>query len=487
MRKVPLTLLFYLFAFQVFATHYRGGEITYTIIGPYRILATVTLYTKFSNPSNLADRDTIGISWGDSTTDFLPRINGVHDGSCTGTSPCGVIIATDIKQSVYEGVHQYAYPPPSDFYTLSFTDENLIGGIANINNGGSINVPIFLNASVYMGAGYHVLPWGFDASPMFLNPPKYYAFVSDTFRFNSAAYAPNSDSLSYSLVAPMISPNENVPAYVFPDDYCNQNVQLDNSLTIDSATGEVTWITPCTQGFFQIQILVKEYRCGFYLGSVARNMQIIVLPDADKAPQLTAVHDTVIAPGQMLEFNISATDSDVSNIDSIQILGAPFAASSHAPMLNTARGNPATASFSWQPDASFARPYSYLFTVVATDNFTAPGPDGTDPFPASDMKTFRVWVSDSATPCIISGVNNISSPEESFYFYPNPATSLLHIKSALLISTIKIMDLSGREFMIQKPQSNNCDLTIQGLENGVYLISALAGDLTITRKFIKIE
>ena len=155
-------------------------------------------------------------------------------------------------------------------------------------------------------------------------------------------------------------------------------------------------------------------------------------------------------------------------------------------MSNTARGNPATASFSWQPDASFARPYSYLFTVVATDNFTAPGPDGTDPYPASDMKTFRVWVSDSVTPCTILGVNNIPDPEESLFVYPNPATSLLHIKSALPISTIKVMDLSGRELINQKTQIDNYDLTIQGLENGVYLVSVVGGDLTITRKFIKI-
>lgn len=93
-KRTLLFLFITLSGLNVFATHYRGAEITYRVIGNYQIEATVTTYTKYSGQSTYADRDSVTINWGDGYSSILPRVNGANDGTCTGASPCGVNIAT---------------------------------------------------------------------------------------------------------------------------------------------------------------------------------------------------------------------------------------------------------------------------------------------------------------------------------------------------------------------------------------------------------
>ena len=49
------------------ATHYRAGEILYELIGNLKYQVQVITYTKISYPSNLADRDSVVVDWGDGT------------------------------------------------------------------------------------------------------------------------------------------------------------------------------------------------------------------------------------------------------------------------------------------------------------------------------------------------------------------------------------------------------------------------------------
>lgn len=483
-----LILLFTIAACSLFATHDRGGEITYKITGDYTVEATVTTYTKISAPSNLADRDSITIDWGDGTTSILPRVNGANDGTCQGASPCGIVITTDVKQNIYTGIHIYAGPPNNTiYYVISYTDDNLLGGIANIANGNSINIPFFIADTLYMGSNYNSLPGGFDASPVFLNPPKYYGFLSDTFTFNSAAYDPDGDSLSYSLIAPQQSVNNAVPQYVYPDSYCQTNMGSgNNTFRINAQTGQITWATPCIQGFFQFAIQVREYRCGLFIGNVMRNMQVIVLPQSINPPRLSNVYDTIIQPGQLLEFIITSHDSSGLS-DSIQVLGGPFldTLSINRPVFIDTTGNPATGRFTWQPDASFARSYPYLFTVISTDNYALAGSF----YPASTTKTFRVRVesNDTAAPCVLSSIHDLALSDLRINIFPNPVNDVLHIQTSQQASNLLVSDLSGCEVLNLKPNSFNCDLVVSGLENGVYLLSIFTPGLTITRKFIKIE
>ena len=473
----------------LFATHYRGGEITYKITGPLTVEATVTTYTKISYPSNLADKDSISVSWGDGTSNIIPRINGSNDSTCLGSSPCGIVIAADIKQSIYRGSHTYTgLLPNTNYFAITFLDDNMLGGIANIEDGNSVNVPFFVEATVYMGTGYDAFPGGYDASPIFLNSPKYYGFVNDTFTFNSAGYDPNGDSLSYGLIIPRTDQNDNVPQYVFPDAFCiAAGSGQSNTLEIKAQTGEIIWASPCVEGFFQLCIEVRQFHCGLFIGSVMRNMQIIAIAQHNHVPELSSMRDTIIQPGQLIEFNISSKDSDVTDVDSIQMLGEAFLHTQNAPIFSATTGNPATGIFSWQPDVSFARSTSYLFTVVATDNFMTNGPNGIAPFPGSAIEAFRVWVRDTADACQTTGIDKLTPSALPVQIFPNPTNGLLHVEADQQISEVVIYDLSGRAMQHFSFNNKAYDLTTSGLDGGVYLLSIVTESLTVTRKFIKIE
>ncbi|MBL0099517.1 MAG: hypothetical protein IPP49_05205 [Saprospiraceae bacterium] len=54
---------------MIFATHNRAGEITYRQTGPLTIEMTIITYTKASSVA--ADRDSLDVSWGDGSKQFV--------------------------------------------------------------------------------------------------------------------------------------------------------------------------------------------------------------------------------------------------------------------------------------------------------------------------------------------------------------------------------------------------------------------------------
>jgi len=127
----------FMFSTQIFATHNRAGEITYThkpdADNRYRYEIVLTTYTK--EGSNV-DRDSLIIHWGDNTESYIGRNNGpMVDGNFKGES-----VGNDIKKNTYSGVHNY--PGPGE-YLLWMQDLNRIDSIININFGNSMNEPFY--------------------------------------------------------------------------------------------------------------------------------------------------------------------------------------------------------------------------------------------------------------------------------------------------------------------------------------------------------
>lgn len=73
-RVIAISICIIAFVSQIFATHNRAGEISYTQLSDLSIRAVVTTYTKTSSVS--ADRDSISIAWGDGSFSNVVRING---------------------------------------------------------------------------------------------------------------------------------------------------------------------------------------------------------------------------------------------------------------------------------------------------------------------------------------------------------------------------------------------------------------------------
>lgn len=368
------------------ATHYRAGEILYKYIGNFTFEVTVITYSKYDGFSVPADRDTVLVEWGDGTFSTLARSNGPDIDPPNGFKD-GVIIATNpisIKRSEYVGTHTYpgAPPAPNRYYVISFFDVNRIDGINNIDNGNSVNIPFFVQDTLKFPTDLANI--GNNSSPILLNPPIDYACTNDTFYHNPNAFDPDGDSISFRFMVPLQDDNVNVPLYQYPDQYCPTN----DVFTIDKYTGQVVWAVPCQPGIFNIAILIEEFRNGVSLGTIIRDMQIIVSSCQNDPPQIADVRDTCIRAGDTLRVVVSANDPNLSQTVTLSASGGPLQIGVSPAQFATVQGNPVSGTFRWNTVCDHIRKQPYQVVFKAEDNYQM----GASVYPTVDLEAWIIRV-----------------------------------------------------------------------------------------------
>lgn len=388
-------LLFFACCFTAQATHYRAGEVLYELIGTYKYRVTVITYAKISYPSNLADKDQVVVFWGDNTGDTLNRNNGV-DGDGNGI-PDGVDLGNDVRKNVYVGIHTYpgAPPPPNRYYVLQFQDLNRMANIINVANGLSDEIAFYVEDTLKFPTDLANI--GYNSSPILSCPPIDYANLFDTFLHNPCPYDPDGDSLVFELMVCLQAPGQTVPNYGYPDQYCLGTGHSPNTLTINRHTGLVTWATPCQMGIFNIAIIIHEYRNGVNLGTLMRDMQIIVLNNRNDPPVIVAAPDTCIRAGEALRVRITASDSTYPPITLTASGGAFEVPTNKATFVSQGSpplpvvGDPAIGIFNWNTDCSHIQRQPYLVVFKAADSYAAPGSPPT-PQALVDIETWQITV-----------------------------------------------------------------------------------------------
>lgn len=356
-------------ALSLYATHNRAGEITYVsspLPGqPYRYVFTINTYTKFGEAdSDAADRDSLDINFGDgSPIEKAPRVNGQ-----------GTPIETGVKRNVYRIAHTY----PSPFtYVVSMQDPNRIADIINIQLGNSINIPFYIQDTIYFRDPQF---FGYNSSPLLYQPPIDYANVGEVFIHNPNAFDPDGDSLHFELIAPLSDRNTPVPIYQYPDEI---QPGAANVLTLDPNTGELVWNTPRKKGIYNIAYLITEYRNGIKMSNMIRDMQIIVEDINNRPPDIPPIKDTCLIIGNTLEIEVTATDPDnpqqVLNLTAYG--GALELDDSPATFTSNNNLGEVEGIFTWNTTCDHI--YSQFYTVVfkAQDNFSTP---------LVDLETWRI-------------------------------------------------------------------------------------------------
>ena len=373
--KRLFTLLLLVFSFQLFATHYRAGEIFYENISYLSYKVTVVTYT--TDITGGPDRDTIDVFWGDGTASKILRTNGPTG---IGGIPQGETAGNNIKKNVYVGFH--TYPGPLPYYIISVNDPNRVGNIINMT--ASVNVQFFVEDTIRIFDPTFI---GKNSSPILLNPPIDYANVNDTFYHNPAAYDPDGDSLTFDLVPPLRIQGVPVPGYQFPDQIAPG---IDNNFTINRSTGEIIWAVPKRVGIYNIAILVREYRGGTFLGSVLRDMQIFVDVKNNRPPRIETIRDTCVVAGSFLGIPVNASDPDALQDVTLTAYGGPLElAVSPATFVGGTAPSQVTGIFSWQTVCDHIRRSFYQVVFKAEDNFTPPGQL---PIPLSYLETWIIKV-----------------------------------------------------------------------------------------------
>ncbi len=323
------------------ATHNRSGSITYVHLYGNTYEFTVTTCTKTSSE---ADRPELEIRYGDGTVDTLSR------------SSIDAIPAYDVQKNIYIGVHTFTGP---DSYIIEVEDPNRNSEVLNITN--SVDkvfcIQTELIISPFMGAPNNSLIIDDCPCPEF-------ACVNEIYCFNLAAYDPDGDSLSYSLVPcrGVDCLEMSIPAiYRYPNEVGGGVIE------IDPVTGTMCWDSPLIQGTYNIAIKISEYRNGFYVGSVLQDMQFEVTTCAHTPPTIEEIADTCIFAGTSLDIPIIGTDAayDVS----VYATGLVFHLDDNpAVFIDSTGPEIATGRFLWDPTCAEASNDYYIITTRAENH-----------------------------------------------------------------------------------------------------------------------
>ncbi|MBL4656923.1 MAG: gliding motility-associated C-terminal domain-containing protein [Flavobacteriales bacterium] len=372
-----LTLL----GLEALASHNRAGEITYRWLFGTTYEFTVVTYTKDNSP---ADRCSLEVYWGDGDRDTLLRVNGTQNNCGSGIGD-GEFIGNNIRKNVYIGTHTYPGPKA---YRITMLDPNRNEKVTNMDD--SFNTPFFIFLTMYIGTNTSGL--NTNSSPVLLNPPIDDACTGRLYVHNAGAYDVDGDSISYKLtdcfegqdLNDLTAPLQVVLGYWTPA-----------NITINPVTGDLIWdtppvitpvndkaIDPSNRGFDEYNICfeIEEWRNGFKIGGIQRDMQITVWP-CDNLPPIITAADTCVLAGETILIDVDAIDPDSSNaIDNVTLTasGGPLILTNSPatftvdpfPPLHSAHGE-----LIWQTNCSHVRNQPYSVTFKAEDNHPGPSPE----------------------------------------------------------------------------------------------------------------
>ena len=102
----------------------------------------------------------------------------------------------------------------------------------------------------------------------------------------------------------------------------------------------------------------------------------------------------------------------------------------------------------------------------------------------------RLWDYGAVKPFTNNNCNVLSTNKttaQSFSIYPNPTNAILNIqnKQESIITTVNIMDISGKKLSSNSNHKNNYSLDISHLTAGIYFVEILTENTKTTHKIIK--
>ena len=275
-----------------FATHNRGGEITYIHLSGLTYEFTITTCTDIGSST---DRDELYIDFNLGT---LYAERDTFQRATFTPSPF------NHQKNVYIGTHTFT---SSGTHRITIEDPNRNAGILNIypTGGNSDDIVFALESFLIIDPTQGSL--GGNNSVQFDNCPcPEIACVNKPYAYNPLAYDLDDDSLSYELVAPLgvFAVSLSMPAiYVFPNNIGG------GGFSIDPVFGTVTWNNPMIQGEFNYAIKISEWRNGNFVGSVIRDVQVTVQGNCNNdPPEISPLPDTCIVAGENLSINVVGTD-----------------------------------------------------------------------------------------------------------------------------------------------------------------------------------
>ena len=316
------------------ATHNRAGEITYVQLSDLSFEITITTFTY---TLSYADRPQLDVEWGDNSTSIANRESILY-------------LPNYYKRNIYRITHTY---PGPGVYKIVVQDPNRNEGVLNIPN--SVNVVFSISTILIVNPSI-----GRNNTPVLLNPPYDKAARGYVFIHNPGAFDPDGDSLSYALTVCTREDGRAIENYSLPP--------ATNYIKVDSITGDLIWDTPRDTGKYNVAMEIQEWRFGKKIGVVVRDMQIEVFDTDNKPPVNGPLKDLCVEVGDIVDFNVTATDPNgdpiglkaTSGIFTIAACPATFTKVDSVP-------GSATSKLQWVPCHEAVRNQPYSIVIKADD------------------------------------------------------------------------------------------------------------------------
>ena len=276
---------------------------------------------------------------------------------------------------------------------------------------------------------------GSNSTPVFLAPPV--AFVSHMmpWQYNPLPFDADGDSLVWLVDTPKTSGYVNVAGWTTP------SADSLGPFVMDPVTGEVSW-TPNMLGNFVYSFIVDEYRNGVRIGSMRRDMQMIVIPDSNNVPRIgnfgnlfpvnsNGHHFIQLASGNTFSVTLHGEDPDLNDQVWMDAYGEPFFLSTDPATFHTSgalQTNTINGIFQWTPSSAHVRSNDYV-VVFRIGDFQ---------FIYDETVLIKVGLG--------TGVNQITSDDFGNVF-PNPADRNVFVPVNLAAKaqiSLKIYDILGK-------------------------------------------
>ena len=366
-------LVLILWASVAEATHIRAGEITVERQNCQSL--TYTIYvTAYLDPNVPGCGG--AVVFGGGTLDFgdgSAPVEGLNGDPNVDTVFVNQPLGDCIVATRYKIEHTYS---SNGTYIVRYNEANRNDGILNMDN--SVNTRFYIETYI------RIDPFlGCNNSPAMLIPPIDYGCKDVAFFHNPGAYDVDGDSLAFEFVTPRKAVGTDVDNYRQLNDPSFDGLTEDQNapatLSIDPVTGDIVWNSPGRAGEYNVAFVVREYRkvAGefFFIGSVVRDMQIVIEDCDNNRPELEIPDDLCVEAGTNIQELIRAIDRDGDDVK-IEAFSAIFyfpdsPATFQSPVVGQDpqfQPQPGEALFEWQTTCDHIRDQPYLVTFKVTDD-----------------------------------------------------------------------------------------------------------------------
>ncbi len=359
-------IILFFFSLPTVATHIRAGEITVQRLNCHS--KTFVIYI-----TGYVDLSGGAVTFGAGVLDFgdgSEPIDNIREDSRVEIILDEVDIGNDVKITQFKVEHTYS---GNGIYFINYQEHNRNAGIVNMNN--SVETPFYIETMVRIDGtlGCNMF------LPEMLVPPIDFGCTGVAFYHNPGAFDRDGDSLAFEFVTPRKAKNTPVDNYRVMNDpefggFEEGTTNVPAGLTINPITGDLVWNSPGIQGEYNVAFIVKEYRRlqgeYFLIGSVVRDMQIIVKDCDNSRPRLDLPDDICVEAGDNVNFNVFATDEDGDNVK-IEVFSVvlyfPDSPATYSPNPAVFQPQPGTLNFDWNTTCDQVREQPYLVTFKVTD------------------------------------------------------------------------------------------------------------------------